>query len=121
MSCSIQVLLFLAVTSNYNMTSVNAQVLTYKHSHPPTYPHTHTRTHACTCTYTCYTTVKTWLHGPINMVAKPTGVSKNGGTIGCRYTNPIYHPATWSPQSSMGTHLWACKTHEMRDVEYSLE
>ena len=26
-----------------------------------------------------------------------------------------------APLSAWGAHLWACKTHEMREVEYGLE
>ena len=34
---------------------------------------------------------------------------------------PALSPHLHSPLSALGTHLWACKTHEMREVEYGLE
>ena len=51
---------------------------------------------------------------------EPAGGNKTGGPIGSGDTSLI-SPVAWPPQCSRGTHLWACKTHEMREVRYGLE
>ena len=76
--------------------------------------HTHTCTFACTC-YHC----QNWLHGPYSG-GEPAGGNKTGGPVGSRDTSLISLLA-WPPQCSRGTHLWVCKTHEMREVRYGLE
>ena len=46
---------------------------------------------------------------------EPAGGNKTGGPVGSGDTSLI-SPVAWPPQCSRGTHLWACKTHEMREV-----
>ena len=60
-----------------------------------------------------------WLRGP-HSGGGPAEGNKTGGPVGSGDTNLIVSVA-WPPQCSRGTHLWACKTHEMREVGYGLE
>ena len=96
----------------------------YAHTHM--HAHTHTRTHARTNTHThahthlyLYYHCQNWLCGP-NSGGESAEGNKTGGPVGSRDTSLIF-PVAWPPQCSRGTHLWACKTHEMREVGYSLE
>ena len=60
-----------------------------------------------------------WLRGP-HLGGKPAGGNKTSGSVGNVDTSLI-SPVAWPPQCSRGTHLWAYKTHEMREVGYDLE
>ena len=75
---------------------------------------THTRARMRTNLYLYYH-CQSWLSG-----CEPAGGNKTGGPIGSRDTSLI-SPIAWPPQCSRGTHLWACNTHEMREVGYGLE
>ena len=73
-------------------------------------------------TWTYFYYGQTWLHGP-NSEGKPARGNKTGGPIGSSNASLI-STAAWPHQYSnilMGPHLWACKTHEMREVGYGLE
>ena len=50
---------------------------------------------------------------------EPEEGNKTGGPVGSGDTSLIF-PVAWPPQCSRSTHLWACKTHEMREVGYGL-
>ena len=52
---------------------------------------------------------------------EPAGGNKTIGPVGSGDTIFI-SPVAWPPQCAVyrGTHLWACKTHEIREVRYSL-
>ena len=67
-----------------------------------------------------FTTARNWLHGPHKFGGEPERGNKTGGTVGCGDTS-LVSLAAWPPQCSRGTRLWACKTHEMREVGYSYE
>ena len=45
---------------------------------------------------------------------------KTGGSDGSGSSSLIF-PVAWPSHCSRGTHLWACKTHEMRKEKHSLE
>ena len=77
--------------------------------------HTHTLVLALVLVFT--TAAINWLRGPHNFGGEPGGGNKTSDTIGCRDTSLVSPPA-WPPQWRRGTHLWACKTHEMRKVGY---
>ena len=79
---------------------------------------THTRARMRTHLYLYYH-CQSWLHGP-HSGGEPAGGNKTGGPVGSGDTSLIF-PVAWPPQCSRGTHLWACKTHEMREVGYGLE
>ena len=90
------------------------------HTHTHTHTHTHARTHARTHTHThLYYHCQNWLCGP-HSGGEPVEDNKTGGPVGSGDTNLI-SPVAWPPQCSRGTHLWACKTHETREVRYGLE
>ena len=81
-------------------------------------PHTHARTHTHTHLYLylyLYYHCKNWVCGP-HSGGEPAEGNKTGVPIGS-----LTFPVAWPPQCSRGTHLWACKTHEMRGVGYGLE
>ena len=84
---------------------------TMHHTHTRT--HTHTHTHTCTCT--CITTSQNWLQGP-HLGGEPAVGNKTPLA-----TKTPASPVAWLPRCSRGTHLWAYKTHEMREVGYGLE
>ena len=83
--------------------------------------YTHTRTHAHTHTVT-HTLVlpllelAMWTH----LGGEPAEGNKTGGPVGSRETSLIF-PFACPPQCSRGTHLWACMSHEMREVGHDLE
>ena len=52
-----------------------------------------------------------------NFGGESAGGNKTDGTAGCGDTG-LVSPAAWPPQCSRGTHLWACKAHEVREVGY---
>ena len=77
------------------------------------------RTHTHTAHLYLYYHCQSWLRGP-HSGGEPAEGNKTGGPVGSGDTNLIF-PVAWPPQCSRGTHLWACKTHEMREVGYGLE
>ena len=81
-----------------------------------THLHTHTHTHL---NLTCKTTAKTWLSEPHER-GEPASGNKTSGTVGYGDTS-LVTPVACPPWCSRGTHLWACKTHEMREVGYGPE
>ena len=78
--------------------------------------HAHAHTHTCTCTCITIAILAMWPHSG----GEPARGNKTGGPVGSGDTSLI-SPVAWPPQCSRGTHLWACKTHEMREVGYGLE
>ena len=87
------------------------------HMHTRTHTHAHTHTHTHLYLYLYYH-CQGWLRGP-HSGGEPAGGSKTGGLVGSGDTSLI-SPVACPPQCSRGTHLWACKTHEMREVGYGL-
>ena len=79
--------------------------------------HMHARTHTHTHLYLYYH-CQIWLCGP-HLGGEPAEGNKTGGPVGSRDTSLIF-PVAWPPQCTRGTHLWACKTHEMREVGMAL-
>ena len=76
--------------------------------------HTHTHLYLY-----LYYHCQNWLRGPLSG-GEPAEGNKTGGPVGSGDTSLI-SPVAWPPQCSRGTHLSACKTHEMREVGYGLE
>ena len=67
----------------------------------------------------CASPVMLDICGP-HLGGEPAEGNKTGGPIGSGDTSLI-SPVAWPPQCSRGTHLLACKIHEMRKVRYGLE
>ena len=82
--------------------------------------HTHARaqthTHTCTCTFIYHS--QNWLRGPHSGVSQQEVTSL---VVPLAAGTPALSPHPHGPSVHWGTHLWACKTHEMREVEYGLE
>ena len=74
----------------------------------------HTHTHTCTGIYHS----QNWVRGPHSW-GEPAGSNKTSGPIGSRDTSLLH--SCLVPSVQWGTHLWACKAHEMREVGYGLE
>ena len=75
---------------------------------------THTHTYSCTCNYHS----QNWL---VNSGSEPAGGNKAGNPIAIWQWNTSYiYAAPWS-LSVVNTHLWACETHDMKEVEYDLQ
>ena len=80
-------------------------------------------TGVCHCTHTLvlvpvFTTARTGYVVPIQ------GVSQQEVTrlvVPLAAGTPALPPHLHGPSVHWATHLWACKTHEMREVEYGLE
>ena len=88
--------------------------------HVPPPPHTHS------CIYHCICHCQNWLRGPIQGVSKQEVtrlvVPLAAGTPVLAYLHICMAPSVhWGTHGPLSTHLWACKTHEMREVEYDLE
>ena len=80
--------------------------------HTPKCAHT---MHTCTC----ITTARAGYVAPIQ-----EGGSQQEATIllaSVSWNTSLIFLSTWSPQCSRCTHLWAYKTHEMREVGYGLQ
>ena len=88
--------------------------------------HTHTRARAraLTCTHALLLVLVLVLSQPELSAGLP--LSHLGGEPAVGNKTPLAmetpaSPVAWPPRCSRGTHLWACKTHEMREVGYGLE
>ena len=77
------------------------------HTHTHSYAHTHTLVLVLVLVFTTARSV--YVH-----VAPIQGVSQQ------EVTRLVVH-ICMTHSVHRGTHLWACKTHEMREVEYNLE
>ena len=77
---------------------------------------TDTHTHTCTCT--CNYHSQNWL---VNSGSEPAGGNKAGNPIAIwQWNTSFIYAAPWS-LSAVNTHLWACETHDMKEVEYDLQ
>ena len=90
-------------------TTAHTHTHSYAHKHAHTRTHTHTHTLVLVLVLVFTTARSVYMHvAPIQLVNQQ------------EVTRLVVHICmTHSVQ--WGTHLWACKTHEMREVEYSLE
>ena len=73
--------------------------------------HTHARTHARTHTDTLVLVL-------VLVLSQPELAAGNKTPLAMK--TPA-SPVAWPLRCSRGTHVWACKTHEMREVGHGLE
>ena len=95
--------------------TLHLMVALQEHGIRKTLRHTHTHTLVILL---IFTTARTGYVAPIQ------GVSQQEVTrlvVPLAVGHQLYLHIRMVPSVHWGTHLWACKTHEMREMEYSLE